>query len=113
MDTKIKEFLESKANNTWLEYSWGRVYVRKSQRPMCDIYITMFDIASIEVLPQYRGMGYFTAWLDQVEQQVTMPIFVENIFNGRLYQFLLDRHYTIMSDGPPWSVRTLTNYKPI
>lgn len=80
------------------------VYVRKSlRRGLTGPFIPCFDIANIEVDPEFRGMGIFTKWLDILEEHLEMPIYIECVLEERLIPFLGVRGYQMVGsfEGAP------------
>jgi hypothetical protein len=49
----------------------------------------MIDLATIQV--DQPGRGTFTGFLQALEQQVEIPIFVENVLNERFAEFFRNR----------------------
>ena len=88
----LREFIDSKFRNIWLEAGDLRVYVRKSKRLIDDLYVDALDIASVEVLSCSRGKGVFTKFLDECEA-LEMPLYIENVMDGRFRKFFVSRGY--------------------
>lgn len=57
-----------------------KIYVR------CGIQVPGFELANIWVSEAWRGQGRFTRFLEKWEPKV--PLFVENVHNVRLAEFL-------------------------
>jgi ribosomal protein S18 acetylase RimI-like enzyme len=65
MEKKLKDFLKSERSNAWLESREMSVYVRKGHHlGMNGELRSYFDIASIEVKPNFQRQGIFKRFLD-------------------------------------------------
>lgn len=86
----INQFLNSTIRNTYLYNEYMTLYVRKSKRFIEGKWYDCFDIASVEVIRQERGKGYFTSFLQTfIELYPDKNIFVESILNPVLKDKLL------------------------
>lgn len=85
-------------SNTWLRGSWYQVYVRYTFHYIEDAKERYIDIASIEFNPEMRGQGIFTEVLAEFERECQTSIFIENVHNERLADFLMRNGYTRHGD---------------
>ena len=78
----------------WVEVPEGRIYLRQAKRPGIGETI---DIPNIAFDEEARGKGAFTRYLGEIEIEAQRAgldgVYVENIFNPRLAQFLRGRGY--------------------
>lgn len=99
------EFLNAKhEKNCWFVYDTFKVYVRKAMRtlPPMRAFFDTLDIATINVYEEHQGNGIFTAYLTMAEdlaKEADRIVFIENVLNPRLAQWLECRGYSRM--GPP------------
>lgn len=92
---EIDDFWAQPVRNVWTDVPPLRLYIRRSRRLLNDtFYDNVFDIAVIEVEPEFRGQGYFCSFLEILEQKMK-NIFVESILEPRLFSFLQKRGYII------------------
>ena len=92
----LEQFLESDLPNAWIKFECLAIYVRKSHRINLNkdnvkaTPVPVFDIANIETTKQ--GTGAFTRFLHHLEAVLKSTklqiIYVENLLNNRLYNFL-------------------------
>lgn len=87
------DFLASPYRNKWL-YSpdqFFKIYVRKGNRIYKNSVLKTLDIASVELDENFRGLGCFTKYLQFVEAEIKLSVYVENVLNQRLREFFLKR----------------------
>jgi GNAT superfamily N-acetyltransferase len=101
----IYNFHKAYIPNTWISYPEFHVYVRKGTRKIPGFlgYQQTFDVANITVEEAHRGKGLFTWWLGILETEAKHVydydgIYVENVLNDRLREFLRQRGYTSVGD---------------
>lgn len=91
--------------NRWINDGKMEVYVRKTRRSIGKMYsVNTFDIANINVHSKFQSKGYFTKFLEHVEKKAkeqTITVFVENVFEHRLGEFLKRRGYTRVDGSEP------------
>jgi N-acetylglutamate synthase-like GNAT family acetyltransferase len=103
----IRLFLLGSNRNCWLNYPDFHVYVRKGYHRInqANPVSMTFDIANIDVEARQRGKGIFTDWLTLVERETKSAgleaVYVENVLNPRLADFLTRRGYTKLEGGIP------------
>lgn len=95
---RIEQFFESNVRNVWIMEVPASYYLRKSQRIFNDRFIPCLDIANVQVNPEYRHRGYFTAILlaaETVSCQRGYRVYIENLFPQPfdMEGFLLRRGY--------------------
>lgn len=101
---KLLEFIDSRYRNAWIylpKYKLD-VYVRKSQRYIIKNRYSCLDIATATISENFRGKGYFTSFLNNLEK-TALPfqyLFFENIQTDRLATFLKQkRGYQLLQKG--------------
>lgn len=101
---KIEGFLKGVRPNRWLQADKMEVYVRKAVHVVQGMKASScFDIANIQVHPDFQNQGVFSSWLAYVEEALRGNeqfelIFVESILNPHLIQMLGRRGYRQQSD---------------
>jgi len=83
------------------------VYYRKTQRFIQGEKTFTIDLANFNIDENFQGQGFFTRFLEKIEQladEFNLVVFVESIFNKRLYDFLLKRGYVIANKELPDSL---------
>lgn len=84
--------------NKWIylpEY-YLNLYYRITQRLIEGQMRNTIDLATIEIVEEFRGEGYFSSFLDKIEKladKYSRVVFVESILNDNLYSFLCRRGY--------------------
>jgi len=68
----------------WISDEFMKVYLRKSVRNYNHQIETFFDIASIEVYPEYRFQGLCKQFLQYCIEHSPYPVRVENCYNPSL-----------------------------
>ena len=92
MYESIQEFLGSGQRNAWVHLEKMRVYVRaRSTRYINKKIVSTFDVATVEVEAPYRGQGVFTRFLEKIEADLDLPIYVENVLDPRFQNFFRKR----------------------
>jgi GNAT superfamily N-acetyltransferase len=100
----IKKFLDGPARNEWLFAKKIHVYVRKGHHIVNGKIQLCFDVATIDVPPQYQRQGVFTKWLAEVEaylashKDAPQIVFVESILERNLVPFLARNGYQFTDD---------------
>lgn len=87
----------------------GYVYCRHSVRTTSRGQLRCIDLADTDIPEPQRGQGALTAFLEQVEAQVSpagafQAIYIENVFNRRLVGFFTRRRGYVSvaaTAGPP------------
>jgi len=97
---QLEEFLKSSLRNSWLEYPYMRVYVRRSYRQFAGMRVgrnmepNCLDIANIEVRESHWRRGICKAFLQRAEDINTLNgIYIESVINENLHKFLLSVGY--------------------
>lgn len=99
MWNQIQGFLDSPQRNTWLSKDNLHVYVRKGYHWTGSKLEWCLDLASIEVNKECRGLGVFTAFLETVEANSPLPIYVENVLEPRFAEFFDRKGYLSVSQS--------------
>lgn len=66
--------------------------IQPLSRKINDESIIFIGIKNIEIKEEYRSKNIFTEILNIIEHK-EIPIFIDDIINNRLFQFLADRGY--------------------
>ena len=66
--TKLKEFIDSKHRNLWIQDDFMSVYVRKGNHFIEKTILSTLDIASVEVEESKRNQGIWTNFLNQAHE---------------------------------------------
>jgi hypothetical protein len=93
----IQKMISSGNAADWIREGDMEVYVRVSNRNIKGQSIPAIDLSNIISPENSRGKGIFTRFLDNVEELAFkngMVVYVENIINERLKNFLINRGYT-------------------
>lgn len=113
LDSNIINFIVSKANNKWIKFDEGEVYVRKSMRYFDkNIWYKALDLANINIKEEHRGKGYLTFILEVLENAAKDYgydiVYLENVLdNPRLEEFYKRKGYLELSRDIPCF------YKPV
>ncbi len=98
-------FIDSpKIRNIWIRERDIDVYVRRSNRLIEGNLILCLDIASVEVNENRQGQGIFKAFLYQFEKEAAKmrrAVYVENILEPRLLDFLIRKGYILIPKSIP------------
>lgn len=98
MDALENELKLAVRSNKWIylpEYRLN-LYYRITRRLIDGSMRDTIDLATIEIDEEFRGKGYFTSFLVEMEKladKYSRVIFVESILNDSLYSFLCRRGY--------------------
>ena len=87
---QLKKFLESQNRNQWLRGRHVSAYIRKGHHIGPDGKLHYYlDLASIEVVRKFWGLGIFTEFLMLCQEMTPYDgVFVENVLNKGLISFL-------------------------
>lgn len=84
---QLKDFLDSKRNNIWLQDDDMSVYVRKASRYIDGQRLTSLDIASINVYKPGNQLG--SKFINDAHKMHPFQITcIESIINRRFYDYL-------------------------
>ena len=103
-DPSLDEFVEECRNpkwdrtlpRAWIEDGPVRFYLRRAEHVLDSVGVPTLDLANGGVLKEERGKGHFTAFLERVEQaakSLGRRVYVENVLNPILADFLRRRGY--------------------
>lgn len=96
----FEEFLKSRSRNAWIDYGPLSIYVRKGIHSIGKEYKDTFDLANMHISDdRKKRQGTFTKFLEMVEENVDVPVYVENILNEWMIDFLIERGYNIVDIG--------------
>lgn len=101
LETFLTDSNEWGKRNAWVRFRNGEIYMRRAPRQhMVDgRYIeTELDIANVRFEPE--GQGGFTSLLDTLEPRY--GIYVENVLNPRLHDWLKRRGYSQVGTQYPY-----------
>ena len=105
---QIEEFMNLPIKNKWIGNDEIKIYIRKSKRYINEKMIDCFDIATIEV--EKQGKGLFTKILDQIIQKYpTTNIFIESIMEPRFRGFFKRKGFKYISEMYPENMILLQN----
>jgi hypothetical protein len=91
------------SHSEWLKHDGLQVYLRKSLRCFDgENRIMTLDVSNVGVKPSLRGKGRFRSFMDLAERLNPWDgIFVENVLEPRLEQFLRNRGYVLVETSLP------------
>lgn len=92
LESEIDKFLESKYRNVWLIADPVRVYVRKSQRLLDGKNVKSFDMANVEVDPEYWRRGCMKMTIETILRKSAENgfdiVYVESVLNKHVSEYL-------------------------
>lgn len=88
---------DDKQRNAWIDADSVLVYVRRGFHPINGKAICTLDLARIDTPDDLRRQGRFTRFINFVEG-LDVPIYVENVGNPHLSDFLARRGYQKVGD---------------
>lgn len=104
----LQKFIDNpELRNKWIKSRKMKIYIRRSMRQVGMKMTPCLDLASVEVDENHRGKGLFTKFLEKFEnaaKEMNRVVFVENIQNERLKNFLLRRKYKFYQYSNEFSV---------
>lgn len=103
--SKIQPIIDMCSNyNGFSIYDWHKlpefkmeIYVRRTKRMVHDQIKETIDLANCSVQERYRGKGYFTLFLIEIEEyakQEGLTVFAECVLNEDLGTFLEQEGYS-------------------
>lgn len=79
----LDEFLASPDATRWIHQGPLTVYVRRSKRFFEDLHgaVPCFDIANVQVDPDYHNQGFFTRFVESVLTQQADRVYIESVLS--------------------------------
>lgn len=90
--------------NEWIyldEYKLS-LYYRINKRVINNEIISSIDLANIQIDREYQNKGYFSKFISELEQEISqfhIVIFIENIINPVLSNYLRNIGYSLMDNN--------------